>query len=135
MDYLSCYTQSDCDDPRRRSSKITKMVVSCKKVISLHVTRNSTDNWKRELFLKSIGSRFLEKKIFVILIVQRTKLTMDEIHQRTHTSAVTHPVVVPVSSSHLNDIVRAAHQQCINTWPERDTAIGASRPIVCRRYR
>lgn len=54
---------------------------------------------------------------------------MDEIHQRTHTSAVTHPVVVPVSSSHLNDIVRAAHQQCINTWPERDTAIGASRPI------
>lgn len=54
MDYLSCYTQSDCDDPRRRSSKITKMVVSCKKVISLHVTRNSTDNWKRELFLKSI---------------------------------------------------------------------------------
>ena len=32
---------------------------------------------------------------------------------------------MPVFFSHLNDIVRTAHQQCINARTERDTAIVA----------
>ena len=45
-------------------------------------------------------------------------------HESSSDIAEAHPRgVMPVFFSQLNDIVRTAHQQCINAQTERDTAI------------